>query len=598
MTATVSVREAQRSLRMFLPLTKSWLQFLPPLLFNIAVGIFYAAYFLTGPFLQGRSAAFISPTADFQTYLTGGKFFIHDRWHFPLFVSDFVERSVPQSLAFFDLNPLFALIAKLIYKATGHEVAYQAWWYATSIFMQPVAFTLLIWFIGVRNRLILFCGGALAVLVPSFLTRVGHTALFGSFTYIVAMALYFAAIPPSLEGKRWLRWVRVAWPIWLCIVAAVHLYLLAMAAVYFCAAVIQHLLDCGWSGLRGRLAGNIAYAVCVFALLAFELYVIGDFIPYQGGGGIGLFSMNILSPFVPLSSSLFQDHLITVDATGYQYEGYNYLGAGILVLLTCGLLVDSVTPLRFVRRHAVATAATVLLILFAISNKAYFGPWLVWNVPLPDALDHFLGNWRATGRFFWPVTYLVLALSLSMVAKLPSQKLIALLGIVFALQWADTRKLIHAFWTFEKDGSWYLGHVHVPPGRRIDDEVALRRLIADHVAVHIEPDFGCLYSELAVKYMMDLAWFSSLEERRINTVRQARSPIDLNCNVEAGPLAERREKGYLTFAFYNLNEIPGGLDRSNCAARPGVLVCMTAKDRAFNSIDVEHLFSPAAEAKP
>ena len=50
----------------------------------------------------------------------------------------------------------------------------------------------------------------------------------------------------------------------------------------------------------------------------------------SGGADIGWghYSMNLLSPIWPAHSGLFGPNRPDMDATGGQYEGFNYLGAG------------------------------------------------------------------------------------------------------------------------------------------------------------------------------------------------------------------------------------------------------------------------------
>ena len=118
--------------------------------FNALVGLVFARYFFGGSFLKGQVAVFMWPQGDMTQYLTGAKFFIYDSWRFPIFISNFLERSTPQSMAFTDTVPLFALLAKIIYKLTGYEIVHLAYWYPTAVVLQPVSFSLLLWSIGVR----------------------------------------------------------------------------------------------------------------------------------------------------------------------------------------------------------------------------------------------------------------------------------------------------------------------------------------------------------------------------------------------------------------------------------------------------------------
>src|SRR5262245_25497883 len=86
---------------------------------NFLIGLLFATYFFTTAFLKGEVSVFLWPVGDMTQFLTGARFFIHDDWRFPIFISNFIERSTPQSMAFTDPVPLFAFLAKVIYKLTG-----------------------------------------------------------------------------------------------------------------------------------------------------------------------------------------------------------------------------------------------------------------------------------------------------------------------------------------------------------------------------------------------------------------------------------------------------------------------------------------------
>src|SRR6266516_1269884 len=72
------------------------------ILVNFVIGLLFAHYFFTTSFLRGQVSIFLWPQGDMTQYLTGAKFFIYDDWRFPVFISNFLERSIPQSMAFTD----------------------------------------------------------------------------------------------------------------------------------------------------------------------------------------------------------------------------------------------------------------------------------------------------------------------------------------------------------------------------------------------------------------------------------------------------------------------------------------------------------------
>lgn len=78
-------------------------------------------------------------------------------------------------------------------------------------------------------------------------------------------------------------------------------------------------------------------------------------------GSYGAGSLNLAAPWYPQLSGLFAPDRL-VDATGYQYDAYNYWGAGFLVVVA----LASVLALRHWRTDLNAVHAPLLLVLWAL----------------------------------------------------------------------------------------------------------------------------------------------------------------------------------------------------------------------------------------
>jgi Family of unknown function (DUF6311) len=288
------------------------------LLVAALLGLSFAVYCFTKDFTAGEVSAFVAPRGDTEMFLVGGKYFLYDAWRFPLFVSHLVERSYPQSMVFTDCVPLFALLAKIIYKTTGYEIAWLAWWYVLVVIAQPLAFTFMLWEGGVRNTYLLIAGAAFSLLVPAWLYRIGHSALFGHFMITTAIGLYFACLRRSRSEGEWPQRLLLAWPLWLMLCSTVNVYLLAMACVFFAAALAQAVFLDVEQGRRFHVKFYLSYAGCTLAAVTALMLLLGFFVPYYGGGEFGIHSTNLLSPFIPQQTTMFSNSVQIVDATGGQ----------------------------------------------------------------------------------------------------------------------------------------------------------------------------------------------------------------------------------------------------------------------------------------
>jgi hypothetical protein len=117
-------------------------------------------------------------------------------------------------------------------------------------------------------------------------------------------------------------------------------------------------------------------------------------------------------------------------------------------------------PIPRVRWVAVWVAAGVLALL-ALSAKPSLGPWFVANIPLGERGYRLMSVFRASGRFIWPLTYLVMAVVLCRVARLPRGS--TLIGIALLLQISDLLPKFKEFRTRFRDGPPALDTLVVDP---------------------------------------------------------------------------------------------------------------------------------------
>ncbi len=170
-------------------------------------------------------------------------------------------------------------------------------------------------------------------------------------------------------------------------------------------------------------------------MVAYELLSGGS-----GGADIGWghYSMNLLSPFWPAHSGLFGADRPDLDATGGQYEGFNYLGAGGWLLVLVALATGGWRGLR-----AWVPLVLVLggLTLIALSTVLYAGHLLVLSLGIRP-WDQVFGIVRASGRAFWIVGYAILLGAVAHLSlRLRRPVLIPLLVLALGLQLADAAPL-------------------------------------------------------------------------------------------------------------------------------------------------------------
>jgi hypothetical protein len=124
------------------------------------------------------------------------------------------------------------------------------------------------------------------------------------------------------------------------------------------------------------------------------------------------------------------------------YEGFNYLGLGTLLLTICAGVVLLRRATDFgsaVRRLPVLLLALIGLTLFALSNEIGVG-LLGFHYPLPEKIIKLANIFRASGRMFWPVFYVILFAVIFLVVRGNRPRTaVCLLAVALCVQVVDTR---------------------------------------------------------------------------------------------------------------------------------------------------------------
>lgn len=393
---------------------------------------------------------------------------------------------IGSSIVFSDSLPLFALVFKPFSAMLPGDFQYFGLWIFGCFLLQSYfAWLLLGQF--TENRWLRLLGCGFFSIAPAMLWRLhGHHALFGQWTLLAALVLYFA---PSFSARRWTGL--------LVVTALIHAYLLAMVLAIYLAAVVQRV----W--LR-RLSIAVAVRDVLVAALSVGvvMWAAGYFMlgPGAESVGFGYYRMNLLSPFDP--EDIWSALLPNQKQGPGDYEGFNFLGSGMLGLGLVAVLatvwarapgkVDEVLP-----RMAPILAVSAVLFLFAISNHVAIGGRELLSYRLPLPIEHLANNFRSSGRFFWPVYYLIyLAIFYLLFTRIPARAAVTICAVALVFQVVDShaagkrlrKRLAHApEWSsplhaavWDDIASQYRNIIVVLPHNTSPGWVPLSRFAADH----------------------------------------------------------------------------------------------------------------------
>lgn len=340
-------------------------------------------------------------------------------WSWPLTLASNISVPYGVNIVFTDSIPLVAILCKVLSPWLPSTFQYFGWYNLVSCALQG-GFAVLLLRRFQLSRLVAGVGSVLFISMPVFVERLfRHDALGSHWLILAAMLLYFKA---RQEKAFPLAGFAV-----LCAMApGTTMYFVPMVYVFLAAALLERLRGvkaiwyCGW---RALVCGACTLGMCWF---------LGMF--SQGGGGaaegFGLFSLNLNAPLNPVSinkyapdGTLHWSRLLPVlPQQTYQYDGFNYLGAGILLgcaamlgyglVQACRWLVKGEKQRfgrvwRFVKSHLWLLLGCAALTMVAISNVVTWGGQTLFSYPLPDLALYLLSIFRASGRMFWPCAYLL-----------------------------------------------------------------------------------------------------------------------------------------------------------------------------------------------
>lgn len=439
----------------------------------IAMSVAWISWFLPPGFVRGVSGRWQIDGGDMIVYLSGFHAFFSEPWGWPLLRIRGLNAPEGTLATFVDAIPLYASVLKLVVPADRFPFNPYGYWVALGYVLMAVG----AWWLLREARLLRY--GTLIVLtgllfgMPALSGRLamGHIGLTSQWLIVFALALYL----------RSGRTGRPAWAPWALLLFGafyVHLYIVTMIGLVFAADVARFGSSLGW---RRALGGFLLSVVPILVSLPLTMLPV----PHVSGepeSGFGWFSLNLLSPFTDggrLTSWVTRERLWFGKG---HYEGYNYLGAGVLLLIGVAFVLRLRHDRGFFARHRALLAGLILATLFALSNRVHIADRLVLQWPVPSFLEWPAGTFRASGRMFWPVGYALVCFAVLTSARwLAPRGATVVLTLALALQWFDLGPLRDIVRMVET----HAGPSVLDPARW---DAALGR---DVRMIYVEPKYGC-----------------------------------------------------------------------------------------------------------
>lgn len=409
-----------------------------PLLISALLGLGLAWLRLGPDILDPRNISWFR--GDSVWHFLVWNFFRFEAWHLqPGRVANMMT-PLGTSIGSGDAVPLLAFPLKLLSPLLPGHFQYLGPWLFANYVLQAV-FGYLLATTLTKNRWLALLLGLFFLVSPIMIFRAGHIALSAHWLILMALWHYFAVSKaPTFRFRAYAS----VWLLCVGIAGLVHPYL---AAMVFPLAVASLFRETFHSKRLKPLWALLLLAVMA-GLLVLEWWLSG----LIGGGqnlkswGFNYFTMNLLAPFNSQGRSRILSALPIRDG---QYEGFAFLGTGILALGIFALLYSLrnfgryfVRALRslYRRGHLLLLLFALLFFGYAIGDGLTFGNTLVPNYSVFKNFPTLISTFRAPGRFFWPTYYLLyVALFVFLLKVLPPRRagLVLLLGL--SVQLADLK---------------------------------------------------------------------------------------------------------------------------------------------------------------
>ncbi|MGV6875412.1 DUF6311 domain-containing protein [Pseudochelatococcus sp. B33] len=482
--------------------------------FAFALGLYITLSVFPVDFIWPPVIAAHAISQDFAQHIIGQRYFIADAWRWPLL--DVPRLNFPDGVhvAFTDSIPVLAMLLKAFSFLLPDGFHGFGLWYALTWTMQPVTAVWCLRAAGERRLLPAVCIAVVAIAMPSWWNRFPHASLTAHFLIWIVFGLYFYIV----RYNTWRYWVAA----FLFIVVALftHPYLWAMTAALLAAVPLTHVFN-GDARWRSSLLASLV-AIGASIGVAWQTHYLGA----HGGGGFGIFGMNLLSPFWPAGSTLLPFDLPLLYTQEYgAWEGYQYLGLGMLIGLVFLLLVRRGALLGDLRRHAGLVLASVFMVVFSLSSTIGIGGYILEDFyatnRFPEGIKSLFDHFRSSGRMFWPVAYmLVLAVVLGLSRVRNAWLRTGLLVIVAVIQFADNRNARVAL-----ARELYTSANNTSTNAWPFDVVPIREAISRASVLRIYPRWECVPqgdTETELGYIIQLLVIASETAVPVNTMYLAR----------------------------------------------------------------------------
>lgn len=358
----------------------------------------------------------------------------HDGWRWPLGSTALLAWPHGVTVTYTDSNPLMSLLLKPFAGVLPTPFQFVGPWLFSCILLQFfVGYALLRH--ATEDRWLRVLGATLLTLAPTLINRIGHANLCAHWTILAALSVYLN-VRSDVRRDLWFAGI-------LLLSALIHPYFLLMNAAIWGSDVLRR----AWPRLRSfapaELIALAARSAAVAAAPIAALWATGALGGYRGeAGGFGYYSMALDALINPAVAGYSRFLPVAPQGGGQVFEGFQYLGAGLLLLVAAAALAVLASPaarerLRGMGWLAWLAPALLALLALALSDHVQLHGRDVVHVGYDWIPLHITSTFRASGRLFWPCAYVLILVALELVFALRLRVAVGVGLAAVALQFLD-----------------------------------------------------------------------------------------------------------------------------------------------------------------
>ena len=377
-------------------------------------------------------------SGDLTQHYLGWVFLRDSKWSFPLGLIDGLAYPNKISVIYTDSIPLFAFIFKILSPILPKTFQYFGLWGVICFALQGGISAIIIKKFT-NSKAVCLISSLFFIFSPIVFKRMFfHTALAAHWIILLAICIWIYSDHFQSLKRKLLVWCGL---IFLCVVS--NLYFTPLVMGIMLCSFVQDFIK------TKKFVDSIIVFVCTIATTFIFMFIFGGF---YGGvstkmSGLGTFSLNLNGLYNPLGNSYFlSSHPL---ANAGQVEGFSYLGLGMLFLFVIALFIKllNITPSKSLKEKFLEILpygiAIVVFTLLAISPVITINNTTLVSIKFPKFIMDILSIFRSSGRFIWPVYYMIFIFAISTIVKLNKNTVsVIVLSTFLIIQLMDIKDMI------------------------------------------------------------------------------------------------------------------------------------------------------------